>query len=63
MKILRSFPPQLAAGRAMTTNLTESLNDLSLSAETFLDTIDDFTEPSDELINWVTLQPSTELRM
>ena len=47
----------------MTTNLTENLKDLSLSAETFLDTIDDFTEPSDELINWVTLQPSTALRM
>ena len=51
------FPPQLAAGRAMTTALTESLNDLSLPAETLLDTIGDFTEPSEELINWAVGHP------
>ena len=43
--------PQLVAGRAMTTDLTQGFNDLILPADSILDTIDIFTEPSDELIN------------
>ena len=41
---------QLTAGRAMTTILTQGLNDLSLPSDTFLDAADTFTEPSGELI-------------
>ena len=51
------FLPQLAAGRAMTTSLTQSLNDLNLPADSLLETIDTFTEPSDDLINWAVGHP------
>ena len=37
----------------MTTDLTQGLNDSSLPSETFLDTVDTFTGPSNELIDWV----------
>ena len=39
------FPPQLAAGRAMTTDLTQCLNDLNLPSEAFVGNADTFTEP------------------
>ena len=53
------FPPQLAAGRAMTTELTNSLNDLNLPKEDFTDTISTFTEPSQELLDWCVGAPPT----
>ena len=46
------FPPQLVAGRTMTTSLTQCLDDLSLPSTHCNDTIDTFTEPSGELVNW-----------
>ena len=51
------FPPQIAAGRAMTTSLTQKLNDLNLPADSLLETIDTFTVPSDKLINWAIGHP------
>ena len=44
------FPPQLAAGRAMTTELTECLNDLNLPTSELLESASTFTEPSHSLI-------------
>ena len=46
------FPPQLVGGRAMTTELTQYLNDLSLPHEDLTDSISTFTEPSQELLDW-----------
>ena len=54
------FPPQLAAGRAMTSDLTDCLGYLSLpeTAETVPESY--FTEPSEELIElFVGSPPST----
>ena len=51
------FSPQLLAGRAMIANLTQCLNDLSLPSEAFLEDASTFTEPSDELINWIIGNP------
>ena len=51
------FPPKFAAGRARTTDLTPCLNDLSLPIEIFLEDENTFTEPSDELINWMVGNP------
>ena len=48
----QEFPPQLVAGRCMTTDLTECLNYLSL-LETELSVPESyFTEPPEELIEW-----------
>ena len=47
------FPPQLATGRAMTTELTQCLNHLSLSTDSFQEDVSTFKEPSDELSNWM----------
>ena len=46
------FSPQLAAGRAMTSELTQCLNDLSLPPEDLIDSVSTFTEPSQELLDW-----------
>ena len=46
------FPSQLAAGRAMTSELTQCLNDLSLPPEDLIDSASTFTKPSQELLNW-----------
>ena len=46
------FPPQLAAGRAMTTELTECLNDLNLPINEPLESASTFSEPSHSLIDW-----------
>ena len=46
------FPPQLAAGRAMTSELTQCPNDLSLPPEDLIDSASTFTEPSQELLDW-----------
>ena len=46
------FPPQLAGGRAMTTELTQCLNDLSLPHKDLTDSISTFTEPPQELLDW-----------
>ena len=40
------YPPQLVAGRTMTTELTQCLNDLSLSHEDLIDSNSTVTEPS-----------------
>ena len=52
------YPPQLVAGRAMTTELTCCLNDLSLPKDDWEDTISTFTEPPQELLNWCVGGPS-----
>ena len=53
----QEFPPQLAAGRAMTTDLSDCLGYLSLP-ETISESY--FTEPTEELIDWfVGSPPST----
>ena len=46
------FPPQLAAGKAMTSELTQCLNDLSLPPEDLIDSFSTLTEPSQELLDW-----------
>ena len=46
------FPPQLAAGRGMTSEPTQCLNDLSLPPEDLIDSVSTFTEPSQELLEW-----------
>ena len=53
----RYFPPQLVAGRAMTSDLTQSLSNLSLpETETNLPE-NYFTEPSQELVGWFVGNP------
>ena len=39
------FPPQLAVGRAMTTELTECLNDLNLPISEPIESVSTFSEP------------------
>ena len=46
------LPPQLAAGRKMTSELTQCLNDLSLPPEDLIDSVSTFTGPSQELLDW-----------
>ena len=56
----REFPPQLAAGRAMTSDLSACLGYLSLPETTETATESYFTEPSEDLIEWfVGSPPST----
>ena len=47
-----TFPPQLAAGRAMTTSLTHCLDDLSLPSDFTQSSVDTFTESSGRLRKW-----------
>ena len=51
------FPPELAAGRAMTTELTECLNDLNLPISEPTESVSTFTEPSNSLIDWFVGNP------
>ena len=51
------FPPQLVAGRAMTTELTECLNDLNIPPSEPIDPVSTFSEPSDSLIDWFVGNP------
>ena len=51
------FLPQLAAGRAMTTELTECLNDLNLPISEPTESVSTFTEPSNSLIDWFVGNP------
>ena len=46
------FLPQLAAGRATTSELTQCLNDFSLPPEDLIDSASTFTKPSQELLDW-----------
>ena len=56
----REVPPQLAAGRAMTSDLSACLGYLSLPETTETATESYFTEPSEDLIEWfVGSPPST----
>ena len=52
-----TFPPQLVAGRAMTTELTECLNDLNIPPCEPLDSISTFSKPSNSLIDWFVGNP------
>ena len=52
-----TFPPQLVAGRAMTTELTESLNDLNIPPSEPIDSVSTFSEPSNSLIDWFVGNP------
>ena len=51
------FPPQLAAGRAMTSDLTDCLSYLSLPETVGTVPESYFTEPSKELIEWFVGRP------
>ena len=51
------FPPQLTAGRAMTTELTECLNDLNIPLSEPVDSVSTFSEPSNSLIDWFVGNP------
>ena len=55
------FPPQLAAGRAMTTELTECLNDLYLPISEPTESVSTFTEPSNSLIDWFVGNPPAHI--
>ena len=52
-----TFPPQLVAGRAMTTELTECLNDLIIPPSEPIDSVSAFSEPSNSLIDWFVGNP------
>ena len=52
-----AFPPQLVAGRAMTTELTECLNDLNIPPSEPIDSVSTFSEPSNSLIDWFVGNP------
>ena len=52
-----AFPPELAAGRAMTTELADCLSNLSLPEKEHAVTESYFTEPSVELIEWLVGNP------
>ena len=54
------FPPQLVAGRAMTTELTNCLNDLRLPNEDLFESISTFTEPSQDLLEWYVGGPPSD---
>ena len=45
-----TFPQQLVAGRAMTTELTECLNDLNIPPSEPIDSVSTFSEPSNSLL-------------
>ena len=52
-----TFPPQLVAGRAMTTELTQCLNDLNIPPSEPIDSVSAFSEPSNSLIDWFVGNP------
>ena len=52
-----TLPPQLVAGRAMTTEFTECLNDLNIPPSEPIDSVSTFSEPSDFLIDWFVGNP------
>ena len=53
----KEFPPQLTAGRAMTTELAECLNDLNIPLSEPVDSVSTFSEPSNSLIEWFVGNP------
>ena len=46
------FPQQLVAGRAMTREITECLNDLDLPSSELAESASTFSEPSISLVDW-----------
>ena len=46
------FPPQLTAGRAMTTELAHCLNDLNIPDDDLIGSASTFTDPSQDLLHW-----------
>ena len=46
------FPPQLTAGRAMTTELAHCLNDLNIPDDDLIGSVSTFTDPSQDLLDW-----------
>ena len=55
------FPSQMVAERALTTELSQCLNDLSIPEDDFTDLASTFTEPSEELIDWFVGNPRPSL--
>ena len=51
------FQPQLTAARAMTTVLTECLNDLNLPNSELIESASAFSEPSNSLVDWFIGKP------
>ena len=51
-RISPEFPQQLVAGRAMTTEITECLNDLNLPSSELVESASTFSEPSNSLVDW-----------
>ena len=51
-RISPEFPQQLVAGRAMTTEITECLNDLNLPSSEMVESASTFSEPSNSLVDW-----------
>ena len=47
------FPCQLVVGRAMISEIAQCLNDLSLPAEEFAQSIGSYSEPSSGLTDWL----------
>ena len=50
-RISPEFPQQLIAGRAMTTEITECLNDLDLPSSELAESASTFSEPSNSLVD------------
>ena len=51
-RISPEFPQQLVAGLAMTTEITESLNDLNLPSSELVESASTFSEPPISLVDW-----------
>ena len=56
-RISPDFPQQLVAGRAMTTEITECLNDLNLPSSELAESASTFSEPSNSLVDWFSGNP------
>ena len=46
------FPPQLIAGRALTTELAHCLNDVNIPDDDLIGSASTFTDPSQDLLDW-----------
>ena len=56
-RISPEFPPQITAWRAMTTEISECLNDLNLPNIELVESASTFADPSNSLVDWLIGNP------
>ena len=57
-RISPELPQQLVARHAMTTEITECLNDLNLPSRELAESASTFSEPSNSLVDWCIVNPT-----